>query len=126
MRRQAECQRARGRHDLAAKSLRAADRQGLEGRKAEVLEEFNRHYRELGTDLGMISSDCGETDAPCAKWHGRIISVLGRTAGFPTLADIDAEAVFGGDLPHRVEYVDELIDADEIARQKARLSRRRP
>ena len=125
MREQAKRQRARGRNDLAAKSLRAADRQGAEGHKLEVLEEFKRHYRELGTDLGMISSDCGESGAPCEKWHGRIISVLGRTAGFPTLADVDVEAVFGGDLPHRVEYVDELIDADEIARQKARLSRRR-
>ena len=126
MREQAERQRARGRHDLAAKSLRAADRQGVEGRKAEVLEEFNRRYRELGTDLGVISSDCGDPGAPCARWHGRIISVLGRTAGFPTLADVDAEAVFGDDLPHRVEYVDEMIDADEIARQKAGPSRRRP
>lgn len=101
------------------------ERGSIATRKAEVLDEFKRIYKKLGTDLGRISGDCGESSAPCAKWHGKIISVLGHTAGWPTLADIDAEAVLGGDLPHRIEYVDELLDADEIARQKARLSRRR-
>lgn len=124
----AEAARKMGNAALAKeheREARAAERSMPSMRIEDTIEDFKRRYKELGTDLGRISGDCGEAGAPCGKWHGRIISVLGRTAGWPTLADVDAEAVFGGELPHRIEYVDELLDADEIARQKARPSRRR-
>lgn len=71
-------------------------------------------------DLGIISSDCGGgPHEPCYPWHGRIISVGGKVHGLPTLADIDAQVVFGGECGHSLEYVDELLDAEEIALQRA-------
>jgi len=88
------------------------------------LEEAKRECRRLakgtGHDLVRISSYCGgvPTD-PCFVWHGRIISAFGKVRGFPTLDDVDAKALFGGELGHEVELVDECIDKDEIALFKA-------
>ena len=71
-------------------------------------------------DLAIISSDCGNSyAAPCTPWHGRIISVSGRSFGWPTLADVDADAVFHGEIKHRLEYVDKTVDAEEISLQMA-------
>ena len=89
-------------------------------RRAQIEKEWSKNYRETGSDLAQIA-DCCDNDhtAPCAAWHGRIISVFGKVPGFATLSDLDAEAIFGGELSHNLEYVDETVDSAEIALQKA-------
>ena len=89
-------------------------------RRSQAEKEWRKNHRETGSDLAQIL-DCCDCDhaEPCAAWHGRIISVFGKVSGFPTLADLDVEAIFGGELGHRLGYVDETIDAAEIALQKA-------
>ena len=70
--------------------------------------EFRKIFREVGTDLGRVSSDCGFEDEPCAKFHGMVISVLGKTEGYPTLDDLDANVLFNADTYHRIDYVDPI------------------
>ena len=70
-----------------------------------------------GFQLARISAD-GDPDCPkCAAWEGRIICVAGKRKGFPTYQDAQAAGVFHPNCTHRTEYVDETIDADEIALQ---------
>ena len=78
-----------------------------------------KRCRESGYDLVRISNSCDECNAECEGLHGRIISVFGRTPGFPKLSDIDAHLLFGGELGHDLEYVDEVADGDEIELQRA-------
>lgn len=78
----------------------------VDARLAEVKKEFAKIFKEVGTDIGRISGDCGSSDDPCAKWHGKLISVLGKEKGYPTLEDVDAHAVFNSDTYHRVDFVD--------------------
>lgn len=93
-------------------------------RRKQAEREWRKIAREIGSDLARISSDCDNGDsAPCVKLHGRIISVFGMVPGFLTLDDLDIEAAFGGELGHRLEYVDETTDADEIALQKSACAR---
>ena len=70
-----------------------------------------------GFKLARISED-GDPDCPiCAAWEGRIVCVAGKQKGFPTYADAQEAGVFHPNCTHRTEYVDETIDADEIALQ---------
>ena len=82
-----------------------------DSRITAIKREFEKSYKVVNSDLGRISSDCGETDAPCCKWHNKIISVLGKTKGYPTLKDIDKEALFGVDTYHRIDYIDPEFDS---------------
>ena len=68
------------------------------------------------SDLVRIS-DCCECSfsEPCAAWHGRIVSRSVRTPGFMQLAKIPTRVRSS----HNLEYVDETVDAAEIALQKA-------
>ena len=88
-------------------------------RRVAAEKECRKRLKDVGSDLAIISDcfDCEPSD-PCKKWHGRIISVFGKTPGFPTLADLDTETIFGGEVGHRLDYVDEVADAKEIERQK--------
>lgn len=109
--------------DVAARAVKAAETAtaGIaSARRAQAEEECRKQLKEMGHDLVMVV-DChnSEPEDPCSAWHGRIISAFGKTPGFPTLADLDTEAIFGGELGHRLAYVDETIDAEEISRQKA-------
>lgn len=73
---------------------------------------------ESGFNLAKISED-GDPDCPvCAAWEGRIVQLSGESDEFPTLADARAAGMFHPNCVHRTEYVDELLDADEIARQR--------
>ena len=80
----------------------------VKARLEDVRREFRKIFREVGTDLGRVSSDCGFEDEPCAKFHGMVISVLGKAKGYPTLEDVDAHALFNSDTYHRVDFVDPL------------------
>lgn len=75
-----------------------------------IKREFEKTWKETGSDLGIISADCGFSDLPCSKWHGKKISVLGKTAGYPTLQDVDQEALFGYETYHRVDFYDPVFD----------------
>lgn len=72
---------------------------------------------ESGFKLARISDD-GDPDCPvCAAWEGRIVQTVGRSGRFPTYDDARAAGVFHPNCTHRLEYVDEDLDAEEIARQ---------
>ncbi len=119
----AEAAEKMGNATIAARSRKSADSALAKiavARRAQAEKEWRKNLRETGSDLAQISDccDCAFTD-PCVAWHGRIISVFGKTPGFPTLADLDTETIFGGELGHNLEYVDKTVDAAEIALQKA-------
>ena len=119
----AEAAEKMGNATIAAKSRESADSALAKiavARRTQAEKEWRKNLRESGIDFARIACDCGnDHTAPCAVWHGRIISVFGKVAGFPTLADLDTETIFGGELGHNLEYVDERFNADEIALQKA-------
>ena len=90
-----------------------------ESRRVQAVKECRKQMKEIGHDLVRVADCCDSKPSdPCSAWHGRIISAFGKVSGFPTLADLDTETIFGGELGHRLDYVDETIDAKEIARQK--------
>ncbi len=74
--------------------------------------------RETGSDLMRISTG-GDQDCDCAAWEGCIISLTGATKGLPTYDDARNGGCFHPNCTHTLEYVDELIDADEIELQKS-------
>lgn len=119
----AEAEDKMGNLAAAAGSRKSADSAKANiasARRAQAVKEWRKNLRETGSDLARISDccDCAFAD-PCAAWHGRIISVFGKTPGFPALADLDTETIFGGELGHRLDYVNEAFDDAEIALQKA-------
>lgn len=73
----------------------------------------------LGSDLIMISNEItGDTCEICRKWAGRILSVNGKTKGFPTLATARGQGLFHPNCIHTIEPIDEEWDAKEIAKQR--------
>lgn len=81
------------------------------------IDAYTDTLTESGFNLAKISED-GDPDCPvCAAWEGRIIQLSGKSRKFPTLEDARAAGMFHPNCTHHPEYVDELFDADEIARQ---------
>lgn len=74
--------------------------------------------RETGSDLMRISTG-GDPDCDCFAWEGCIVSVSGKTKGFPTYEDARRGGCFHPNCTHTLEYVDEVADAEEIELQKA-------
>ena len=74
--------------------------------------------RETGGDLMRISTG-GDQDCDCAAWEGCIISLTGKTKGFPTYDDARNGGCFHPNCTHTLEYVDETVDAQEIELQKS-------
>ncbi len=75
--------------------------------------------RATGSDLVRVSSG-GDPDCRlCFPWEGRILSLTGKTQGFPTYEEAREAGLFHPNCVHTLEYVDELLDEDEIALQKA-------
>ena len=75
--------------------------------------------RETGSDLMRISTGGDPSCAGCFPWEGCIISVSGKTKGFPTYEDARKGGCFHPNCTHTLQTVDEFFDADEIALQKA-------
>jgi len=92
----------------------------VRARVEDVKMDFRKTYERAGTDLGVISGGCGFDDQPCAKWHGFVVSVLGKTEGWPTMDDVDAVAIFHPDTYHRIDYLNPLIDEELIMAAKRR------
>ena len=75
--------------------------------------------RATGSDLVRVSSG-GDPDCRlCFPWEGRILSLTGKTEGFPTYEEAREAGCFHPNCVHTLEYVDELLDGDEIDLQKA-------
>lgn len=75
--------------------------------------------RATGSDLVRVSSG-GDPDCRlCFPWEGRILSLTGKTEGFPTYEEAREAGLFHPNCVHTPEAVDELLDKDEIALQKA-------
>ena len=74
--------------------------------------------RETGSDLVRVSVG-GDPDCDCFAWEGVILSVSGQTKGLPTYEDARNGGCFHPNCTHTLEYVDEVVDADEIALQKS-------
>lgn len=78
------------------------------------------YTRANGSDLVRVSRD-GRTEESCGichKWAGRILSVTGKTRGFPTLEHAQDEGLFHPNCIHTLETVVEGWD-DDIEEQKA-------
>lgn len=74
--------------------------------------------RATGSDLARISGGGDPNCKHCFPWEGRVISLTGKTPGFPTYEDARAAGCFHPNCVHTLEYLDETADADEIALQK--------
>ena len=74
------------------------------GRVADIKKEFEKHYRDLGCDVGRITEHCDCVPVVLLKkWNGRYISVLGKVKGLPTLDDAYEAGIFAADCcSHRV------------------------
>ena len=75
--------------------------------------------RATGSDLVRVSSG-GDPDCRlCFPWEGRILSLTGKTEGFPSYEEARDAGLFHPNCVHTLEAVDELLDEEEIALQKA-------
>lgn len=75
--------------------------------------------RTTGSDIARISDDGGDPHCVCAAWAGCVISISGKTKGLPTYEQARNGGCFHPNCVHTIEYVDEDIDAEEIALAKA-------
>ena len=48
---------------------------------------------------------CGLPGLPCEKWHDRVITIGGVDNKYPSIDQVDIQAVFGNDNPHGVYAV---------------------
>lgn len=82
-----------------------------------VRDSYIDTLTENGFKLAKISDD-GDADCPiCAAWEGRIIQVAGDSRKWPTYEDAVSAGVFHPNCTHRLAYVDETADAEEIKLQ---------
>ena len=72
-----------------------------------------------GSDLVRVSRGGNPTCDGCFPWEGAILSLSGKTDGFPTYEQARASGCFHPNCTHTLDYVDETADADEIALQRA-------
>lgn len=75
--------------------------------------------RTTGSDIARISDDGGDPHCVCAAWAGCVISISGKTKGLPTYEQARNGGCFHPNCVHTLEYIDEDIDAEEIALAKA-------
>ena len=75
--------------------------------------------RVTGSDIARISKGGSDPHCVCAAWEGCIISISGKTKGFPTYEQAKNGGCFHPNCVHTLEYIDEDADAEEIALQKA-------
>lgn len=84
---------------------------------AQMLDTITRG---TGSDLVRISDDGRTADSceACQYWAGKIVSVTGKTQGFPTLDEAKADGVFHPNCIHTLEPVIEEVEQDEIEKQR--------
>ncbi len=64
-----------------------------------ALEAKAQRYAASGWDLVRVSDAPGECGI-CRPWEGRVLSLNGRTPGYPTLAEARAAGLFHGNCRH--------------------------
>lgn len=74
--------------------------------------------RATGGDLVRVSRGGDPSCKLCFPWEGRILSITGKTKGFPTYDECKASGCFHPNCVHILEPVDEDLDADEIELQR--------
>ena len=86
--------------------------------RTEMMNTYNQgvvnQMLQRGTDLGQITSypSC-ECDI-CKAWEGKIVSLTGKTKGYPMLDDAYADGVFHPNCRHRVRpYIEPLLEEQE-------------
>lgn len=60
---------------------------------------------DSGNDLVQVSNH-NSSDPACASWEGQILSVTGKTPGYPTLAEAEAAGLFHPNCQHAVNVID--------------------
>lgn len=74
--------------------------------------------QELGMDLGVISDHGAKDD--CKQWEGVVVSLSGKTSGFPTLKEAQAtNEVFHPNCQHTVHLIRDLDQLSSRDRKKA-------
>jgi hypothetical protein len=56
-------------------------------------------YTASGQDLVIVSSH-SESCSVCDFWEGKVLSITGKTPGYPTLAEAEADGLFHGNCRH--------------------------
>ena len=80
-------------------------------------EAYTDTLLENGFDLAKIADD-GDPCPICRPWANMIVSLTGKNKNYPSLADARASGWGHPNCMCRTEYIDETVDAKEIARQR--------
>lgn len=78
----------------------------------------NQIGKATGSDLVMVSRGGDPNCKHCFPWEGRILSITGKTKGFPTYDEARRAGCFHPNCTHTLEPVDEELDADEVNLQR--------
>lgn len=78
----------------------------------------NQIGKATGGDLVMVSRGGDPNCKHCFPWEGRILSISGKTKGFPTYDEARRAGCFHPNCVHTLEPVDEELDADEVNLQR--------
>ena len=74
--------------------------------------------RATGSDLVRVSYGGDPHCSGCKPWEGRILSVTGKTKGYPTYEEAKAAGCFHPNCTHTLQAVDDAVDAGDIDAQK--------
>lgn len=83
------------------------------------IESVVESGKEIGADLAVISSHGAKDD--CRKWEAVIISMTGKTPGYPTYQDAKASGeIWHPNCQHSVHLIrnTDLLHKDDIAKDK--------
>lgn len=71
-----------------------------------------------GHDLVRITRHGDPHCRQCFPWEGRIVSITGKTSGYPTYAQAREFGCFHPNCTHQLVTVDEIIDEQDIEQQR--------
>lgn len=76
--------------------------------RTKVVEARNlglaNQVAEAGQDLVEVSSHASSCDL-CSPWEGKILSLTGKTVGYPTLSDAEANGLFHPNCRHAINVL---------------------
>lgn len=78
--------------------------QGVEARNMGLANKMVQY----GYDLVQVSNH-GTKHLACRKWEGKILSITGKTPGYPTLAQAKAEGLFHPNCKHAINVINESL-----------------
>lgn len=79
--------------------------------------QFSSNMTENGFDLVRVSWGGDAQCDLCFPWEGRIVSLTGKTKGFPTVDQAKEHGLFHPNCTHSLLYVDPTTHAKEIELQ---------